>query len=246
MPQPIRVKICGITQPEQGLAIAQLGVAALGFVCVRQSPRYVTPEQIQAIVRAIVNGLDNGLAGQEAMPLVDRVGVFVDASIEEIQQVVEQGGLNGVQLHGSESPQFCQQLRAILPQITLIKAFRVRDATTLAQTHAYQAVVDALLLDAFRPAAHPGQYGGTGHKIAWEMLRQFRPSCPWYLAGGITPHNLHEALELVQPDGIDISSGVERAPRDKDLEKVALLLTRLTQLTVSELTVPELTVPSEP
>jgi phosphoribosylanthranilate isomerase len=237
MTKPIRLKICGITQPAQGVAIAQLGVAALGFICVQQSPRYVMPQQIRTIVEALealTTSAAQTASAQTASAQtasVDRVGVFVDADLAEIQRVVEQGGLTAVQLHGSESPQFCQQLRAALPQTSLIKAFRVRDAEMLTQTYTYQTTVDALLLDAFQPAAHPGQYGGTGHTLAWEMLSQFRPSCAWYLAGGITPHNLHDALALVQPDGIDTSSGVERAPGDKDLEQVALLLTRLAELT---------------
>lgn len=220
----MRVKICGITQPEQGQAIAQLGVSALGFICVPQSPRYVTAEQIQAIVKA--------LPVDPAHP-IDRVGVFVDATVAEIQRVVAIGNLNGVQLHGNESPQFCQQLRAAIPEVTLIKAFRVRDQTTLAQTTAYQSVIDTLLLDAYDPKAlHPGQYGGTGHAIAWQMLQQFCPDCPWLLAGGITPDNLQEALGQIQPDGIDVSSGVERAPGDKDLAKVTALITELQRLEI--------------
>lgn len=218
----IRIKICGITQPDQGIAIAQLGVSALGFICVPQSPRYITPQQICAIVEVLPICSDR--------PMIDRVGVFVDASIAEIQQIVEVGGLNGVQLHGSESPQFCQQLRQVMPQLTVIKAFRVRDAATLEQTISYQATVDALLLDAYCPASHPGQYGGTGHTLAWERLQQFRPNCPWFLAGGITPNNVHEAMRFVRPDGVDVSSGVESAPGQKDLQKVTALLTQIQQM----------------
>lgn len=215
----MRIKICGITQPQQANAIAQLGVAALGFICVPQSPRYLAPHQIGAIAA----GLEN--------ESTDRVGVFVDASLTEIQATVAMGRLNGVQLHGSESPQFCQQVRQILPDVTLIKAFRVRDPATLTQTMAYQSIVDALLLDAYyAEAAHPGQYGGTGHTIAWELLQHFRPVCPWFLAGGITPDNVLTVLQRVQPDGLDVSSGVEIAPGLKDVQKVADLVQQLQQL----------------
>ena len=213
------VKICGLTQPDQALAIAQLGASALGFICVRQSPRYISSSQIASMAEAL-----------QELPAANqplRVGVFVDSSLGEIQQVVAQGQLSGVQLHGSESAQFCQQLRIALPQVKLIKAFRVRDSQTLAQTCAYQPLVDALLLDAFHPAAHPGEYGGTGRAINWEILRQFRASCPWFLAGGITPANLSTALSCATPDGIDISSGVETAPGLKNLAQVALLLQQL-------------------
>ncbi len=219
----MQIKICGITQPDQAHAIAQLGVAAIGFICVRQSPRYVSPEQIGFMVQRLMT-----IAPSQP---IDRVGVFVDAPLAEIQQVVTTGNLTGVQLHGSESPQFCQQLREQLPHVKLIKAFRVRDPHTLEQTRPYQSVVDALLLDAFDPAAtHPGLYGGTGHTIAWEMLQQFQPECAWFLAGGITPENVHLALDWVQPDGIDVSSGVEHAPGHKDIEKVVALLAALQQI----------------
>jgi len=213
------VKICGITQPNQAVAIAQLGASALGFICVRQSPRYVTPTQIAQITHALSQLPDS------EQPL--RVGVFVDSPLSEMQQVVVQGQLDSIQLHGSESIEVCQQLRQALPAVKLIKAFRVRDAQTLNQTLDYQPQVDMLLLDAFHPASDAGKYGGTGHRIDWQILRQFRPSCPWFLAGGITPDNLPLALSYATPDGIDLSSGVEAAPGIKDLDKVALLFQQI-------------------
>lgn len=209
----MRVKICGITQPDQAASIAQLGATALGFMCVRQSPRYVTPQQIRVMVDRL------------PADAVDRVGVFADADLAEICEVVAVGNLSAVQLHGSESPQFCQALRSALPQVELIKALRVRDAAALAQTQIYQAWVDTLLLDAYQP----GLLGGTGKTLDWSTLQQFRPDRPWLLAGGIAPDNVLEALSWVQPDGIDLSSGVERAPGDKDLERVALLFEQLAQ-----------------
>lgn len=228
---PIRVKICGITQSSQAQAIVQLGVTALGFICVPQSPRYVTPEQIRAIVEGLVTEPVGFAPEQLTAAWIDRVGVFVDTPLEEIQRIIAIAQLNGVQLHGSESPQFCRELRAAMPEVMIIKAFRVRTQETLAEAIAYQTLVDALLLDAYNPRAiHPGLYGGTGHTLAWEQLQQFRPDCPWFLAGGITPDNVQEALSLVQPDGIDVSSGVERVPGQKDPEKVAALVARLAQL----------------
>ena len=102
-----RIKICGITHPDQGVAIAQLGATALGFICVSKSPRFVTPEQIRAVVEALPRSA-------QGMPDVDRIGVFVNASVADIVQTVAIAGLNGVQLHGDESPAFCRQLRAAL------------------------------------------------------------------------------------------------------------------------------------
>lgn len=220
----MRVKICGVTRPDQAQAIVQMGVTALGFVCVPQSPRFICPEQIRAIGDQLPL---HPLTGA----VVERIGVFVDATVADLCQVVERAGLSGVQLHGSESPQVCQQLRAQLPHIQVIKALRVRDAASLTQALAYQHQVNALLLDAYNPAAtHPGLYGGSGRTLDWSSLRSFQPSCPWLLAGGITPENVLQALRQLQPAGIDLSSGVERAPGDKDLAQVARLMEALKQL----------------
>lgn len=216
---PLRIKICGITQPEQGQAIAHLGATALGFICAPMSSRYVSPEQIRLVVAALPVHPETGQC-------VDRVGVFVDATVAEIERVVAIGGLNAVQLHGNESPELCQQVRAVLPHIEMIKAVRVSDRTALEQAYSYAQVVDTLLLDAY----HPHLYGGTGATLDWPTLQQFYPGCPWLLAGGITPDNVGNALQLLRPHGIDLSSGVERAPGDKDLVKVAQLFEQLQQV----------------
>lgn len=206
----MRVKICGITKPEQGKAIATLGATALGFICVPDSPRYVRPEQILAVVEHLPEN-------------IDRIGVFANASLEEICQTVAAAELTGVQLHGDESPEFCHALRSLLPNVEIIKALRVRSLQALAQTDVYTDSVDTLLLDAY----HPQQLGGTGKTLDWGTLRQFQPTSPWLLAGGLTPDNILEALNHVHPNGIDLSSGVERAPGDKDLTKVAQLFEQL-------------------
>lgn len=206
----MRIKICGITQPHQGYAIATLGATTLGFICVPASPRYVTPQQIRLVVEQIPEN-------------IERIGVFANTSLSDICQIVADGGLTGVQLHGDESPEFCERLRSFLPNIEIIKALRVQNAQALAQADIYANWVDTLLLDAY----HPQQLGGTGKTLDWENLQQFQPKCPWFLAGGLTPDNVMEALNKVQPNGIDLSSGVERAPGDKDLTKVAQLFEQL-------------------
>ncbi len=202
----MRVKICGITQPQQSIAIASLGATALGFICVPTSPRYVTALQIRAAVA-------------ELPANIDTIGVFANLSIAEISQIVADSGLTGVQLHGDESPNFCYQLRQALPNVEIIKALRIRSLEHLDTAADYTRYVDALLLDAY----HPQQLGGTGKTLDWTMLEQFSPSCPWFLAGGLTADNIVQALNQVNPSGVDLSSGVERTPRDKDLDKVALL-----------------------
>ncbi|MBH8564068.1 phosphoribosylanthranilate isomerase [Nostoc sp. CENA67] len=206
----MRVKICGITQSDQAVAIASLGATALGFICVPTSPRYVTTAQIQAAVAQLPKN-------------VDRIGVFANADISEISDTVINSGLTGVQLHGDESPEFCDQLRQVLPQVEIIKALRIRSVEHLDQTTNYAQYVDTLLLDAY----HPQQLGGTGQTLDWQMLQQFSPGCPWFLAGGLTPDNIVTALSQVKPDGIDLSSGVELKPGDKDLTKVAKLFEKL-------------------
>jgi phosphoribosylanthranilate isomerase len=212
----LRVKICGITRPDQAQAIARLGATDLGFICVESSPRFVTPEQIGTIAAALA-------AEPETSSEVQRIGVFVNAPFSVIARTIQVGRLSGVQLHGEESPEFCQQLQQQFPRIEQIKALRIRSLEALSQAEIYASIVDTLLLDAY----HPQLAGGTGQTLDWPSLRRFQPQCPWLLAGGLTPDNVLTALAQLHPQGIDLSSGVERAPGDKDLAKVALLFQRL-------------------
>uniref|UniRef100_B8HVU9 N-(5'-phosphoribosyl)anthranilate isomerase n=1 Tax=Cyanothece sp. (strain PCC 7425 / ATCC 29141) TaxID=395961 RepID=B8HVU9_CYAP4 len=209
----LRVKICGITQVEQGQAIAGLGVTSLGFICVPSSPRYISGIDIKQIVGQLPAG-------------VDRIGVFANATLSEIEQTVAISGLTGVQLHGEESPEFSAQVRQRLPQVELIKALRIKSAADLERTGDYETSVDTFLLDAYDPA----QRGGTGKTLNWDMLEDFQPRRSWFLAGGLTPDNVLQALQRVKPNGIDLSSGVERAPGDKDLNRVQALLANLQSL----------------
>jgi phosphoribosylanthranilate isomerase len=206
----MRIKICGITTLEQGQAIATHGATALGFICVPNSPRYVTAEQI----KLIVDGLPKN---------IDKIGVFANESVEKIVLISQTSGLTGVQLHADESPDFCQKLRQELTKIEIIKALRIRNLDDLENAVIYANYVDTLLLDAY----HPQQLGGTGLTLDWNLLQNFNPGCPWFLAGGLTPDNIIDALHQVKPDGIDLSSGVEIAPGNKDLDKVARLFARL-------------------
>ena len=183
----------------------------INIICVERSPRYVTLSQIKAII------------GQLSLPL-DTIGVFANAESIEIEQIVRATGLSGVQLHGSESREFCAQLRQKLPSNTeIIKAFPIRTPESLAATALYTDYVDTLLLDAY----HPQMLGGTGQTINWQDLQQFSPNLPWMLAGGLNPENILDALAQLQPDGIDLSSGVEKSPGDKDLDLVRKLLDQI-------------------
>lgn len=206
----MRIKICGITKPQQGREIASLGATALGFICVKTSPRYVDVARIRAVVEQVPSD-------------TDKIGVFANAPIQEITQIAVNSGLTGIQLHGDEPPEFCQELRENLSDMEIIKALRIKASDDLNRVDVYLEKVNTLLLDAY----HPQQLGGTGKKIDWQTLKQFNPGLPWFLAGGLTPDNISEALALIKPSGIDLSSGVERSPGDKDLDKVAKLFEKL-------------------
>ncbi len=209
----IYVKICGLTRREQAQAISAMGVHALGFIMVPASPRYVTPDQIRDIVAALPGSLDT-------------VGVFRNLKPTEIVDRVISTGLTVVQLHGDETPFDCQILRRQLPSISIIKAFRIRYSQDLQDIQAYTDVVDKVLVDAY----HPTMGGGTGLTVDWSLLDSMEWPLPWLLAGGLTPDNVQLALTRLQPDGIDISSGVEHEPGNKDLTKVEQLMTKVTEV----------------
>jgi phosphoribosylanthranilate isomerase len=203
-----RVKICGITQSSQAEAIVALGADALGFICVPASPRYVTPAQI---------------CGIKVPPTISKIGVFMDTDVDEMVQVATIGNLTAIQLHGVETAEVCAELRDRLPGIELIKAFRVRTSWELEMAADYAQNVDWLLLDAY----HPEMGGGSGKTLDWNTLQSFKPSKPWFLAGGLRSANIANALSLIQPQGIDLSSGVEIAPGNKDLNAVRQLFATL-------------------
>ncbi|QUS62034.1 phosphoribosylanthranilate isomerase [Synechocystis sp. PCC 7338] len=211
----MEVKICGLRHPAQAQAIAALGFTTLGFICVEASPRYVSPREIALVLQSLT-----------AHDELSAIGVFANASLPKLGEFLAQTNLNGIQLHGDETPEFCRQVKQAFPQHRLIKALRLRRSEDLAQAEAYYDAVDVLLLDAY----HPQQLGGTGQTLPWQKLQQFRPPLPWWLAGGLTPTNVPDALNLLRPDGIDLSSGVEKAPADKDLAKVTQLRAQLDTL----------------
>lgn len=196
----LRVKICGITTVEDGLHAARCGADALGLVFYSKSPRYVDPQQARKIVAALP-------------PLVTTVGLFVNQSAEEIEQIARFCGLDVLQLHGDETPDQCQ-----LPPWRVIKALRIRDAASLDDLTAYR--VSGMLLDAWQADS----YGGTGHRFNWQLAVSAGRQRPIILAGGLTPANVAEAVATVRPYGVDVSSGVESAPGRKDPELVAAFI----------------------
>lgn len=192
----VKVKICGITNLEDALAAVEAGADALGFVFFEKSPRAITPEQAAAIIRRLP-------------PFVQVVGLFVNEQVAVINKIADQCGLDIVQLHGEETPEFCTGVKR-----RIIKAFRVRDQSSLDQIGEYD--VAACLLDTWCPTAH----GGTGKTFNWEIAAAAAASRCIILAGGLTPENVAEAVKAVRPYGVDVSSGVESAPGCKDRRKM--------------------------
>lgn len=214
----LQVKICGITQVEQAVAIAQMGATALGYICVARSPRYITPQNIAPIITAVI----------QSNPGVEHFGVFANATVSNILSITKTAGLSVIQLHGDETPATCQLVREALlhtglSNVKLVKAIRVRTNEDLDTALSYENYIDYLLLDAY----HPEQLGGTGKTLDWETIKDFSPSRPWFLAGGLDSNNVLSAIAQLFPNGIDLSSGVERSPGDKDLSKVRQLFDQL-------------------
>jgi phosphoribosylanthranilate isomerase len=198
----VRVKICGITNEEDALQAVEAGADALGFVFYDLSPRCVSFETAERIIRKLP-------------PYVVTSGVFVNNPASFIESAVERCRINVVQLHGDETPQFCTGIRH-----TVVKAFRVRDITSIETIRSY--AVAGYLLDAYAP----GAYGGTGLTFNWETARIAGQFGPIILAGGLKPENVREAVETVEPYAIDVSSGVEVSPGRKDHAKVVELIRR--------------------
>jgi phosphoribosylanthranilate isomerase len=196
----VKVKICGITNVEDALQAASCGADALGFVFYPQSPRVLTPERAKEIVAALP-------------PFVAAVGLFVNEEPARVREVADFCGLDLLQLHGDEPAAGCS-----FPPYRVIKALRVKNAESLTGLSAYP--VSAVLLDAWVA----GAYGGTGHRFNWQMAARAAREGTVILAGGLTPENVREAVRIVRPYGVDVSSGVESAPGRKDHEKVAAFI----------------------
>lgn len=193
----VRVKICGITSAGDAVTAVDAGADALGFMFYEHSPRLVSFKQAAAIIR-------------ELPPLIAKVGVFVNPSEEVVRRAIVETGIDTLQFHGEEPPEFCRRFG-----LKSIKAFRVRDAGSLTAAASY--ATEAWLLDSFVT----GQYGGTGAQFNWDLAAEAaRRHARVILAGGLSPANAAEAVRKVRPFGLDVSSGVESAPGKKDPAKV--------------------------
>lgn len=198
----VHVKICGITSEKDASIAARAGASAVGFVF-SKSPRQVTPEKARAIISTLP-------------PFLQSVGVFVDEPAGKVREVADYCGLDLVQLHGKEPPEVC---RSLSPRV--VKAFRVQESSDLEMIPPYREAVRGVLLD----SRVKGASGGTGRSFDWRIALEARDlGIPLILAGGLGPHNIRGALCRVRPFGVDVSSGVERAPGVKDPVLVRMFL----------------------
>jgi len=193
----IRIKICGITRIEDAKVAANLGVDALGFIFYQKSPRYISPEQACDII-------------MQLPPMVNRVGVFVNESFDVIMEIIRMTGIDTIQLHGNETPEFCSSFT-----VPVIKSFSIKPETDISEFQNYKT--QGFLLDTWSGQLH----GGSGKTFDWNIARM---ACEKYnniiLAGGLGPSNLEDALRSVQPYGVDINSGVEIMPGLKNPHKI--------------------------
>ena len=201
-----KVKICGITNYEDGLAALEMGADVLGFNFYRPSPRYITPEDATKIINRLP-------------AFIDVAGVFVNSSLDETREIASQCQLDWIQLHGDENVEFCRWLAYDSPKT--MKAIRVKDAGDLEHVDEYST--DAVLLDAYDPS----KYGGTGLTFDWNIIGHIGKRI--FLAGGINPDNAVAAVEL-GVYGIDVCSGIEAEPGKKDHEKMKQLFDNIRHL----------------
>ena len=208
----VRVKICGIKRPEDALRACECGADLLGFVFVAGTPRAVTVGEVKAAL--------------SALPALERerigtVGLFRDADPEDVVSTVVECGLDHVQLHGSEHPTYCLDLKEKLRaehglKVKVMKTFKVKAGILSAGSYVpgdYDGA-DYLLFDTF----HKELPGGTGRSFNWEVLNEEKDTIgkPFFIAGGLGPDNVAEAVRYVNPYGVDVSSGVEEYPKKKD------------------------------
>ena len=192
----LKVKICGITNREDALWAVECGADALGFIFYKKSPRYINPENAKKIISILP-------------PFISTVGVFVNEDYNDVRDVKLLTDLNTVQLHGDESPSYCNLIEG-----KLIKAIRIKNEKSIERLKKYS--VDAFLLDSFDTSS----FGGSGLTFDWRLAEKAKQHGRIILAGGLTPDNVEEAINKVAPFGVDVSSGVESKPGIKNKKKV--------------------------
>src|ERR1044072_8328574 len=196
------VKICGITNLEDALAAVEAGVDALGFNFYKPSPRYITPQHAREIIEQLPESLLT-------------VGAFVNEESEDVRKIGKEAGMRAVQLHGDETPEYCRELA----DFYVIKTFAVSDTFESQAAHAYK--VDAIMLD----TKHNNLRGGTGQVFDWSLAEQAAPTIPkLFLAGGLSPENVENAIKTVRPYAVDACSALEDRPGKKNEERMRVFI----------------------
>ncbi|MDX1410866.1 MAG: phosphoribosylanthranilate isomerase [Nitrospirales bacterium] len=200
MNSSIKVKICGITNVPDAQVAVSAGTDALGFIFYSKSPRYVDPKVAKLII-------------SELPPFVLPIGVFVNEEPKRVRDIMQECGLALAQLHGDETPAYCESLER-----PVLRGIRLRDRGSFLAMAEYKgrAGVRGFVVDAFSEFA----YGGTGATTDWNLASEAARAASILLAGGLTPDNVQEAIRRVKPYGVDVSSGVESRPGEKDPAKV--------------------------
>ena len=208
----MRIKVCGMTQPEQVAQLAGLGVSFAGFIFYPKSPRYVFKNMTTTQIRK-----ENS---------INKVGVFVNSTIEEVLHMVDECRLHMVQLHGDESPKFCEK---IADYVSVVKAFRLSENDSVEwMIRPYMEMCDMFMFDTMGVG-----YGGTGKKFDWSVLKNETIGKPFFLSGGIEPGDEGKLKEFAEEPvakalfAVDINSGFELSPGIKDMEKVRVFAERL-------------------
>lgn len=205
-----RIKICGLSRKEDVILAAKLGAWALGFIFYKKSPRAISMEQAKGLIDSLSE------IKTDAKPK-HLVGVFVNAPIDDIVNTCQIAGINTVQLHGDEDPDYLDRLKERV-DVPIIKVFRPKSEEDLRNIHAYNKA-DFFLID----AAVQGAYGGTGSLGNWKLVSILKSQKPSILAGGINPDNIMEAFIKTKPFACDLSSSIEISPGVKNHKKMQTL-----------------------
>lgn len=210
-----KVKICGITTLADARYAAGAGADYVGFILYDKSPRYIEPQRAKEIIQWLYGP--------------DPVGVFVDHPIDELNSVVASTGFKLAQLHGSESPDYCDQVG-----VPVIKSFALQPGETASEMvkrmTPYIGVVDYVLIDTYSP----GQFGGTGVENDFSSFARVQFPLPVFAAGGLNPRNVSRVVSELRPFALDVSSGVEESPGVKDFEKIDEFMTAVRRETETE------------